>query len=249
MFDFSLSRTPAENYTAGTAAYLDPFIRDPGRRRWDDYAERFSCGLTLYQMATATLPSWSEGEGLPPLIEGELEIEAGVFDPSVREPMAAFFRKALARDVKQRFDTGEEMLRAWRQLFLEIGKATAHPEDRAPAQSFTAEEAGLDTQIGLLNLSPQALDTLGRLNINRVDELLRLPLNELVRMTGVGTNTRRELSELVQTLRARFEPRPEPGNALTLHPETVGNDSIDLLYRQISPERIQDPTRKCCIAL
>ncbi len=244
LFDFSLSRVPAENYTAGTVAYQDPFIRDPGRRRWDDYAERFTCGMTLFEMATATLPSWSEREGLPVMIEGELEIDSGVFDPSIREAMADFFRTALSRDVQQRFDNAEEMLRAWRQIFLQAGKETSHPETETQAKRFSPEEASLDTQVGLLDLTPQALDTLGRLNINRVDELIRLPLNELVRMTGVGTNTRRELSDLVQKLRARFESQPEPGKTLTLHPAKGASDSIDLIFRRVFPARIQDPQRK-----
>lgn len=262
LFDFSLSRTPADNFTAGTPAYLDPFIRDPGRRRWDDYAERFACGLTLFEMATATLPSWSEGEGMPVLIEGELEIDSGLFDPVIREPMAAFFRKALARDVRQRFDNAEDMLRAWRQVFLEVGREPARPASPAQVRRFSPQEAGLDTQVGLLELSAQALDTLGRLNINRVDELIRLPRNELMRMTGVGTNTRRELSDMIEALRDRFAAGPEVDgpeasrfrSAQPAPPETAGAgaapprrggiDSIDLVFRQVVPARIQDPVRK-----
>ena len=50
-------------------AYVDPFIRDVGRRRWDEYAERFSAALTLYEMATGTLPAWVAAEGLSRLNE------------------------------------------------------------------------------------------------------------------------------------------------------------------------------------
>ena len=107
---------------------MDPFIRDPGRRRWDDYAERFATALTLYEMATGTLPAWAAAEGLPPLIEGALEIDAAIFDPGVRDVMADFFHKALARDVKARFGNAEDMRRAWRQIFLQARKATQHPE-------------------------------------------------------------------------------------------------------------------------
>ncbi|MDX1653634.1 MAG: BREX system serine/threonine kinase PglW [Candidatus Competibacteraceae bacterium] len=259
LFDFSLSRTPQDNFTAGTPAYLDPFLRDPGRRRWDDYAERFACGLTLYEMVTATLPSWSNGNGMPVLIEGELAIDSSIFDPALRESMTAFFRKALTRDIKQRFDNAEEMLRAWRQVFMEVGREPVQPAADTPVQRFSPQEAALDTQVGLLELSPQALDTLGRLNINRVDELIRLPRNELVRMTGVGTNTRRELSDLIEVLRERFATRPEelgpkparrgsPGEGaeavVVAHPERAGTDSIDALFRQVFPARMSDPVRK-----
>lgn len=244
LFDFSLSRLPAETFTAGTAAYLDPFIRDPGRRRWDDYAERFACGLTLYEMTTGNLPAWSTGEGMPVLIEGELEIDTGKFDPTLREPMGAFFRQALARDVKQRFDNADDMRRAWRRLFPVAGLRTGHGITETQAQRYPLDQVGLDTQVGLLELSAQALDTLSRRGINRVDELLHLPLNELVRMTGVGTNTRRELSALVRALRVRFPQPPETELAVGPQSERGGRDSIDQLFRQIFPVRTPDPQRK-----
>ncbi|MBN2887241.1 MAG: BREX system serine/threonine kinase PglW [Chromatiaceae bacterium] len=242
LFDFSLSSVSAENFTAGTIAYMDPFIRDPGRRRWDDYAERFATALTLYEMATGTLPAWTSGEGMPPLIEGALEIDATIFDPSVREVMADFFRRALARDVKQRFGNAEEMRRAWHQIFLQARQATQHPEEPEKQGACPVEEAQLDTQIGLLPLSPQALDTLSRLNINSVGELIRLPRNELVRMTGVGTQTRRELSELLARLQQRLgaEPQAQPlpkNDSLLL--------SVDQLFAVVMPKnhKASDPVR------
>ena len=216
LFDFSLSNVGVDNFTAGTAAYMDPFIRDPGRRRWDDYAERFAAALTLYEMATGTLPAWVGEQGLPPLIDGALQIDAAIFDPSVRDAMADFFRKALARDVKARFGNAGDMQRAWRQIYLQPQQQrTRHPGSSKTEEAGTdatppcpVGEAQLDTQIGLLPLSAQALDTLGRLNINSVESLLRLPRNELVRMTGVGTQTRRELSELIAQLQARLGSEP-----------------------------------------
>ncbi|RKT46664.1 BREX system serine/threonine kinase PglW [Thiocapsa rosea] len=246
LFDFSLAGISPENFTAGTLAYMDPFIRDPGRRRWDDYAERFSAALTLYEMATGRLPTWAEGEGLPSLIEGALEIDPAVFDPSLREGMAGFFRTALARDVKARFGNAEEMRRAWRQRFDQAKRdVTLHAgidpgSNRGAsdtAQRCPIDDAQLDTQIGLLPLSAQALDTLTRLNINRVEDLIRLPRNELVRMTGVGTQTRRELSELIARLQASLAPSenarepiapvPMAGNGLAI--------SVDQLMRGILP--------------
>ncbi len=242
LFDFSLSSVSAENFTAGTIAYMDPFIRDPGRRRWDDYAERFATALTLYEMATGTLPAWANGEGMPPLIDGALEVDAAIFDPSVREVMADFFRKALARDVKQRFGNAEEMRRAWHQIFLQARQATQHPEEPEKQVACPVDEAQLDTQIGLLPLTPQALDTLSRLNINTVGELIQLPRNELVRMTGVGTQTRRELSELVARLQQRLgaEPQAQPlpkAEGLLL--------SLDQLFAIVLPKtnKASDPAR------
>ena len=42
LFDFSLSRAGATAVTAGTPPYLDPFLDEPGRGRFDSAAERYS---------------------------------------------------------------------------------------------------------------------------------------------------------------------------------------------------------------
>lgn len=242
LFDFSLSNVGADNFTAGTVAYMDPFIRDPERRRWDDYAERFSVALTLYEMATGTLPVWANGEGMPPLIDGALEVDGAIFDPGVRDVMTNFFRTALARNVKQRFGNAEEMRRAWHQIFLEARQATQHPEVQEQPTPCPIEEAQLDTQIGLLSLTPQALDTLSRLNINSVAELIKLPRNELVRMTGVGTQTRRELSELIAKLQVQLGTEPE---ALPVPKADNELLSVDQLFSIIMPKtnKATGPTR------
>ncbi|NEX20430.1 BREX system serine/threonine kinase PglW [Thiorhodococcus mannitoliphagus] len=256
LFDFSLTGTSPENFTAGTLAYMDPFIRDPGRRRWDDYAERFSAALTLYEMATGGLPHWAETDGLPPLIEGALEINSAVFDPSVREGLTAFFRTALARDVKTRFGNAEDMRRAWLQLFHQAARETTrHPEAEDETARCPIGEAQLDTQIGLLPLSAQALDTLSRLNINSVAELIRLPRNELVRMTGVGTKTRRELSEVIASLQARLvaigtPPEADRTEGPRITPAATGAEglaiSVDQLMRALrpTPTKATDPDRQ-----
>ncbi|MBK1646158.1 serine/threonine protein kinase [Thiocapsa imhoffii] len=261
LFDFSLAGISPENFSAGTLAYLDPFIRDPGRRRWDDYAERFAAALTLYEMASGRLPNWAESAGLPPLIEGALEIDPAVFDPSVREGLTAFFRSALARDVKARFGNAEDMLRAWRQLFHQATlETTRHPPTGAEPSRCPISEAQLDTQIGLLPLSAQALDTLSRLNVNSVAELIRLPRNELVRMTGVGTKTRRELSEVVAALQTRLAPpeplrpevaRSEPGRGIpAADPGEGAALSVDQMLRKLLPPatKSSDPNRQRFLA-
>ena len=60
LFDFSLSRTPAENIQAGTNGYLDPLL--PLRKpRWDLHAERYAAAVTLFELATGVLPKWGDG--------------------------------------------------------------------------------------------------------------------------------------------------------------------------------------------
>ena len=65
LFDFSLSRTPAEAITAGTVPYLDPFIKLRKPPRWDLNAERFAAAMTLYEMTTGRLPIWGDGRSDP----------------------------------------------------------------------------------------------------------------------------------------------------------------------------------------
>src|SRR5450432_1944216 len=52
LFDFSLSRAGATAVTAGTPPYLDPFLDDAGRGRYDSAAERYSAAVVLFEMAT-----------------------------------------------------------------------------------------------------------------------------------------------------------------------------------------------------
>ena len=67
LFDFSLSRTPAENIRAGTNGYLEPLLplRKPAPPRWDLFAERYSAAVTLYELATGTLPKWGTERPTP----------------------------------------------------------------------------------------------------------------------------------------------------------------------------------------
>ncbi len=235
LFDFSLTGVSADNFTAGTQAYIDPFIRDQGRRNWDSYAERYSAALTLFEMATGSLPSWTQFEAPPPMHDGVPEIETNVFDPSIREAMSAFFNMALARKIEQRHHNAEEMQRAWQQVFAQARRQTEHPPE-APADSGCAiEDASLDTQIGLLGVSVQALDTLTRLNIHRVAELIKLPRNELVRMAGVGTKTRKELSALVGKLQAQLSDDSNVGTQRGADQDIL-RPSIDSLMATILPK-------------
>ena len=208
LFDFSLARTPIERVELGTPAYLDPFLRTPGRGRFDSAAERFAAAMTIHEMATGRLPAWGTGEADPLLVDDEVALDAEAFDPSVRTPLSAFFRRALARDLDRRFDNAEQMLRAWRRVFLaadqpvlptphETGEATGAPRD--PLAAVT-----LATQIVELPLSARAFHALEHRGIADVRGLLAAPLGGLKRQRNVGDKTRQEILDLVGRLRPRF---------------------------------------------
>ncbi|REJ80603.1 MAG: BREX system serine/threonine kinase PglW [Acidobacteria bacterium] len=136
LFDFSLVGTPTDQLHAGTAAYLDPFLGSDGRRRWDQHAERYSAAVTLYEMATGSLPVWGDGRSNPAHSSDEVDLSPERFeDPALRAPLAHFFRRAFARSVKDRFDTTEQMLTAWNDVF----RARAEIPATAAAQPAASE--------------------------------------------------------------------------------------------------------------
>ncbi|MCE7517129.1 BREX system serine/threonine kinase PglW [Halomonas titanicae] len=240
MFDFSLSHAGADNITAGTMAYMDPFIRDLGRRRWDDYAERFAAALTLYEMTAGSLPGWAGDTGLPALIEGQLQIDSTVFDPNVRDRLTAFFFKALTRDVRQRFANAEEMLKEWRLVFINAQPSTLHFREDASG-SCPFHEAARNTQIGLLPLSAAALDALTRRGVNTVEDLIGLSRSKVRVWVGVSSQTRAELSDAISTLQERLQTEQQSRKQVQSADEHA---SIDRLFTIVMPARRADPRRE-----
>lgn len=205
LFDFSLSNTPPDQLRCGTAQYLDPFLADRKPPRWDLQAERFAVAMTLYEMATGDLPAWGDGESHPAVQQCEADLHAERFDPALREPMAAFFARALRRDYRQRFDNAEQMLAAWRGLFTGAGRGpSGQTEVDAEARQALLARATLSTQLIELGLSTRAANALDKLNAITVRDLLRVSLWRLNRLQGVGKQTTREIGELHGLLRERF---------------------------------------------
>jgi len=122
LFDFSLSRVPAENLRAGTNRYLDPFLPLRQHKRWDLHAERFAAAMTLYELATGpnSFPKWGDGSTEPSHLACEVTIDGELFDASLRDNLSEFFFKAFRRNPQDRFDNAEQMLSAWRDCFVGI---------------------------------------------------------------------------------------------------------------------------------
>lgn len=207
LYDFSLSRTPVEQFRAGTPGYLDPFI--PLRRppRYDLHAERFAAAVTLYEMATGRLPAWGDGSD-PAQLDCEVTVDTDLMDAPVRETLAAFFRRALARDASTRFDNAEEMRRAWSTVFAVQPQAviTVQPTPEIP---FALDEskvaaATLETPIDQLGLSVRAVNALERLGCSTLREMLLTPVAQVFAMRGVGNKTRRELGQAFERYQQRF---------------------------------------------
>ncbi len=209
LFDFSLSRTPPENIQAGTQGYLDPML--PLRQRWDLHAERYAAAVTLFELATGTLPKWGDGRSEPSQVECEATIDEELFDPALRDALVPFFRKALQRDARERYDNAEEMLREWRECFAAIAAEAVTETDEEELRQ-RLQEADFDASIHELGLGTRATNALDRANVLTVEDLLTVPMRRLLRLRGVGNKTRREIAAAVKILRARLGKPPGSGN-------------------------------------
>ncbi|WP_163139445.1 MULTISPECIES: BREX system serine/threonine kinase PglW [Arhodomonas] len=211
LFDFSLSNAPPENIRAGTPPYLDPFLSKRRPQRWDLHAERYAAAVTLYEMATGVTPSWGDGSSDPLLTDEEVYLDTAQFDAAVREGLTRFFRQALARDPADRFDTAEEMRRAWYRVFEHVDRPTrtTHDDDIPDVDALLDEMLPyLDrsTPISELGLSGRLMNALGdRLGVNQIDDLLRLPRIRLYRNKGLGQRTVSQIRQLAERLREHFE--------------------------------------------
>jgi serine/threonine protein kinase len=241
LFDFSLSRAPAERFRAGTVAYLDPFLSLRKPPRWDLNAERFAAAMTLYEMATGTLPKWGDGKSDPAVLDCEVTLDTELFEASLREPLTAFLGKALRRDFQARFDNAEEMLHAWRQVFERVDRPTITTDHTDEAGLDTAiASATLETPLVTLGLSTRAINALERVSALDVQSLLRLPVTQISHMRGVGHKTRREVLDVLRKLAARFpavrsgETGAPSDEAEAIEPRV---SSVDLLAQQLLPSR------------
>lgn len=243
LFDFSLTNSPAEDIRLGTPPYLDPFLSLRKTPRWDHHAERFGAAMTLHEMAcgAGVFPQWGDGGSAPHLIDAEVSLRPELFPESLRERLVEFFRKALARQVKNRFDNTEEMVTAWRHIFEKIDQPSLTPttaeHDRAGDQPSLAEilkTATPDIQLVLLGLSVRLMNVLDRLEVVTISDLLRYPIGRIRRMRGVGYKTSQEAVDLYQQLHERF-PDIESRERIDEAAKDASSElaSVDLIARQL----------------
>jgi serine/threonine protein kinase len=228
LFDFSLSKEPLEAVDAGTPPYLDPFLGRGERKRWDTAAERYAAAVTLYEMATARRPEYGSAGGHPGFSDADVTIDPELFDRSLAAGLADFFRRALHRDARKRFDTAEDMRRAWEAVFTQ---ETSVVPERSPEQRISR-----DTPIGAVGLSPGVLAVLERLGVTTVGGALDLSPAQVVWQPGIGTRTRdrlrrelRDLAERVSTQERSSEPTLLDTVAAALVPDSAHRDVAEAL--------------------
>jgi hypothetical protein len=216
LFDFSLSMVAPSAITAGTPAYRDPFLIEKGRGAWDEAADRYAAAITLHEMLTGSRPRWGDGSmAATATTEEHARVEAERFDASVRDRLVAFFRRALARDVANRFDSAERMRTDWQGCFATPGVTItpavvdgADASEDQPAAAATTTNLEIFTpasSIEALPLSVRAKNALDRAGVITAGDLLRLPDNQWSAMRGVGRSTAEEILKFRHRLRPVLE--------------------------------------------
>lgn len=233
LFDFSLAAAAPTELRVGTLDYLDPFLGDRKARRYDLGAELYSVAMTMHEMATGERAKWKGGQ--PQLTTEEITQRSELFDADLRDQFTNFFRTALNRDYRKRFDNTREMLRAWSAIFETVDRPTAHSEHDRPQEAVLSEEvlkyATPATQIGSLMLSTRLMNVLERLGVHSIEELLRFKFGRFEKFRGVGRKTQLELIKVMHRLRQAF-PGVEMGQGepvVSVAKAVVGQETIDVL--------------------
>ena len=202
LYDFSLTEVEAERIEAGTTGYIDPFLRQPSRGRFDLHADRYSAAVTLYEMLTGAKPVYGDGTADPLTIEDGPRIRESDFDSSVAAGLVDFFERSLARDTADRFGTADEMLRAWLRAFEPAAQPLVAGGDGANPGAFVVPPGTVaTTPLGALPLSARAVNAMNRADVLTVADLLAFPNARIMRLPGVGSKTRQELFTAVAALR------------------------------------------------
>jgi len=212
LFDFSLAGVSADDLTAGTPGYLDPFLSDDARQRYDLAAERYAAAVTIHEMATGETPSWGDGRSdpayLPEGVQPTLLIEA--IDPEVRTPVVEFLTRSLQRDPAQRFDTADDMARAWLSVFADwdhtadSGDDAGEDADDSPTTSVLPENLSLEDPISSLPTSRKVRSALRKIGAETIREVAGLDAVMVNKSRGVAVKTRKQVLKLRAAVLERF---------------------------------------------
>lgn len=237
LYDFSLSGARAGDTDAGTPPYLEPFLS--GDRPYDLAAERYAAAVTLHEMATGETPTWGDGRSdpafLPEGVEATLLVEA--MDEALRDRLAAFLAQALRRDPAERFDTAEDMLRAWNDVFAGWERAGDETDDgdestaagAGPAAVALPANLSLDDPITSFGASRKVASALRKCGATTVRDVASLDAALVNRTKGISVKTRRQIVRLRAAVLERFvgdlsatQPAPTTTTVTTVPAEPTG---------------------------
>jgi serine/threonine protein kinase len=213
LFDFSLAGTSAEDTKAGTPGYLDPFLDDEGRKRYDLAAERYAAAITIHEMATGETPTWGDGRTDPAYLAEDVQPELLVegIDPEIRAPMVEFLTRALQRDPAKRFDTADDMARAWLAVFADWEHSAESADDDEPeadgkpaAGKALPDNLSLDDPIASLPTSRKVRSALRKVGAETVRQVATLDAVKVNKTRGVAVKTRKQALKLRAAVLERF---------------------------------------------
>ena len=224
LFDLSLAREPLEKVTSGTRGYLDPYLplakagSARTRRRYDRAAELYAVAVTLFEMATTSLPWWADGELGPSSMTDRAVVTPDMFEASLAEPLRQFFTTALAPEVADRFGDVASMTQAWLRVFATVDAPDVELDEAT--RDAAANNARLDTPLEQAGLSARALSGLSRIAAHTVGELLRTSPMQVNAISGMGEQYRKEVQQRIRQWRGRLQS-PE---VTTEQAEPLGSD-------------------------
>lgn len=243
LFDFSLAGASAADILAGTPPYLDPFLADDGRGQFDLPAERYAAAVTIHEMATGDTPTWGDGQSdpsyLPADTDATLLVEA--IDPEVRGPVAEFLTRALRRNPADRFDTADDMARAWLAAFADwettdhddgtdadAGDRAAAHADAAPVSVRLPDTLSLDDPISSLPVSRKVRSALRKVGAETVRQVATLDALSVNQTRGVAVKTRKIVLRLRAAILERFaeELSSTPTSDAAAPPEATVPDEV-----------------------
>jgi len=266
LFDFSLAKAPLDAIEAGTQGYVDPFLKRRGK--WDLHGDRYGAAVALFELATGTRPRYGDGSAHPAMIEDGPTVEPTMFESSVAAGLVPFFARALAREADDRFDTAEDMARAWDRAFEADAPSPTTTETAAPittppcGDARVAEEAPVSgpaqspadvaaatglpselapsTPLGALAVSRKATNALDRLAIETAGELAQQRRGALRSIRGVGAKTRKEILTLHANVTAFFA-----ASGADLDLDSAVDDSADdeptITATPVEPQPVTEP--------
>ena len=234
LMDFSLSRAPADQLHVGTRPYLDPFL-DPqlGRKRWDLAGDRFAAAMVLHEMAAGTLPFWGSRKTDPRMTDAEVTVDRDAFPREIAAPLAALLERALRRDAAERFDTADDLERAWKRIFEALDQKPEEETAQVDALALRAK-ATPETPVVALGLSARAVNALDDEGVLTVVDFIGMPPLAINSLRGVGVQTRRELVDAQRDLRRRLGGAPRPTTTST---DTADDAQLDALVERLIPRR------------
>lgn len=225
LFDFSLAEEPLANIKSGSRPYLDPYLGSNGRTQYDSAAERFSIAATLFELASSDPIWWEQGDA-PLSATDPPVIQQSMFEPSVAEGLAEFFRTALDPRAADRHESLDVMRNAWVTALAGAGL----DEDAQEANNAKAAAATLQTSLIDAGLSARALSALARVKVATVGQLLGVPPMSINQIRGLGEQVRREISSRIREWRQKLTQATMPTEA----PAVPGRRSAESFISVIS---------------